>query len=46
MKRKSDTYIEIYNKYRHDQENKIAELTMQVRNLTRMVEFLAAKVFE
>lgn len=46
MKNKSETYVKIYNKYRDEQDKKIAGLTAQVRDLTRMVEYLAKKVLE
>jgi len=46
MRNKSDTYVKIYNKYRDDQDKKISELQTEVRALTRMVEYLAKKVFE
>jgi hypothetical protein len=46
MKSRSETYVKIYNKYRTDQDNKISELKMEVRALTRMVEYLAAEVFK
>ena len=46
MRNKSDTYVKIYNKYRDEQDKKIADLQTEVRALTRMVEYLAKKVFE
>jgi|TARA_R110001606_G_scaffold385850_1_gene549572 hypothetical protein len=46
MKRQSDNYIAIYNKYRDKQDEKISSLAKEVRALHRMVEFLAKKVFE
>jgi len=45
-KRKSDTYVKIYEKYRNKQDDEIAALRTQVRALTQMVEFLCKKVFE
>jgi len=46
MKRKSDTYIQIYAKYRKDRENEISELKHRVRDLERLLELIAHKVFE
>ena len=46
MKRKSDTYIAIYKKYREDREKELSVLAGEVRELKRMVEFLCQKVFE
>ena len=46
MRNRSETYIKIYNKYRNEQDQKIADLQTEVRALTRMMEYLAAKVLE
>lgn len=46
MKRKSDTYIAIYNKYREEREQEIIDLKNEVRAVKRLVEFIAKKVFE
>jgi len=46
MRNRSDTYVAIYSKYRTAQDEKISKLTKEVRELTRMVEYLAKKVFE
>lgn len=46
MRNKSDTYVKIYNKYRDDQDKKIADLQTEVRALTRMVEYLAKEVMK
>ena len=46
MRRQSDNYVAIYSKYRDKQDEKISELTKEVRALHRMVEFLCKKVFE
>ena len=46
MKRKSDTYIQIYAKYRQDRELEISELKHRVRDLERLLELIAHKVFE
>lgn len=46
MRNRSETYVNIYNKYREDQDRKITELQIEIRALTRMVEFLAKKVLD
>ena len=46
MKRKSDTYIAIYKKYREEREEELIDLRAEVRELKRLVEFLCKKVFE
>lgn len=46
MRNKSETYVKIYNKYRDDQDKKIYDLQVEVRTLTRMVEYLAKKMLE
>lgn len=45
-KRKSDTYIAIYNKMQEERLEEVLELKSEVRALKRMVEFLCKKVFE
>ena len=45
-KRKSDTYIAIYNKMKDEREQELIDLRSEVRALKRMVEFLCKKVFE
>ena len=46
MRNKSDTYIAIYNKYREEREREIIDLKNELRQVKRLVEFLAKKVFE
>jgi len=46
MKRKSDTYIAIYKKYREERELELIDLRAEVRELKRMIEFLCKEVFE
>lgn len=46
MRNKSDTYIAIYNKYREEREKEIVDLKNELRQVKRLVEFLAKKVFE
>jgi len=46
MRNKSDTYQNIYSKYREDRMKEIIELKREVRELKQLVEFLCAKVFE
>ena len=46
MKRQTDTYIAIYNKYRQEREQELIDLRAEVRELKRMIEFLCKKVFE
>jgi hypothetical protein len=46
MRNKSDTYIAIYNKYREEREQEIIDLKNELRQVKRLVEFLAKKVFE
>ena len=46
MRNKSDTYIAIYNKYREEREQEIVDLKNELRQVKRLVEFLAKKVFE
>ena len=46
MKRKSDTYIAIYKKYKEERELELIDLRAEVRELKRMIEFLCKKVFE
>ena len=46
MRNKSDTYISIYNKYREEREQEIVDLKNELRQVKRLVEFLAKKVFE
>jgi len=46
MRNRSETYVKIYNKYRDDQDKKIHDLQVEVRALTRMVEYLAKKMLE
>ena len=43
MKRK---WIESYNKFRTHQDEKLSQLTIRIANMERMIEYLAAKVFE
>ena len=46
MRNKSETFVKIYNKYRNDQDKKIYDLQVEVRALTRMVEYLAKEVLK
>ena len=46
MRSRSETYVKIYNKYRDDQDKKIHDLQVEVRSLTRMVEYLAKEVLK
>jgi len=46
MKNKSDTYQNIYSKYREDRMQEVIELKREVRELKQLVEFLCQKVFE
>lgn len=46
MRNKSDTYIAIYNKYREEREQEIVDLKNELRQVKRLVEFIAKKVFE
>ena len=46
MRNKSDTFVKIYNKYRDDQDKKIHDLQVEVRALTRIVEYLAKQVMK
>lgn len=46
MRNKSDTYIAIYNKYREEREKEIVDLKNELRQVKRLVEFIAKKVFE
>ena len=39
-------WLEAYSKFRDNQDAKLTKLTIRVYNLERMVEYLAAKVFE
>ncbi len=46
MRHKSDTYRNIYLKYRQDRMEEVIDLKREVRELKQLVEFLCAKVFE
>ncbi len=46
MRNKSDTYQNIYSKYREDRMQEVIELKREVRELKQLVEFLCKKVFE
>jgi len=46
MKNRSDTYRQIYAKYREDREKEIIELKHRVRDLERLLELIATKVFK
>jgi len=46
MKNRSDTYRQIYAKYREDREKEIIELKDRVRDLERLLELIATKVFK
>ena len=46
MKHRSDTYRQIYAKYREDREKEIIELKHRVRDLERLLELIATKVFK
>lgn len=46
MRNKSDTYQNIYSKYREDRLKEVIELKKEVRELKQIVEFLCKKVFE
>ncbi len=46
MRNKFEIFVKIYNKYRDDQDKKIHDLQVQVRALTRMVEYLAIEVLK
>lgn len=39
-------WVEAYSKFRDRQDEKISKLSIRIRNLERMIEYLAAKVFE
>jgi len=46
VKNRSDTYRQIYAKYREDREKEIVELKHRVRDLERLLELIATKVFQ
>lgn len=46
LRRTSDTYRQIYSKYREDREKEIIELKHRVRDLERLLELIATKVFQ
>ena len=46
VKHRSDTYRQIYAKYREDREKEIIELKHRVRDLERLLELIATKVFK
>lgn len=46
MKNRSDTYRQIYAKYREDREKEISQLKYRVAELERMIEYLCHKVFK
>jgi hypothetical protein len=46
MKNRSDTYRQIYAKYREDREKEISELKQRVRDLERLLELIATRVFK
>jgi hypothetical protein len=46
LRNKSETYVRIYNNLRAEQNELVVQLQKEVRELTRMVEFLAKVVFE
>jgi len=43
MKRK---WVESYAKFRNHQDEKLSKLAIRISNIERMIEYLAAKVFE
>jgi len=46
MRNRSDTYRNIYSKYREDRMKEVIEIKQELRELQRLVEFLCKKVFE
>jgi len=46
MRRQTDTFIKIYDKYREDRMQEVLDLKKEVRELKQIVEFLCKKVFE